>query len=454
MKPILRRGVGSQVTLKKLPLIDKNMIVPFCLLATCFAVWGLAQDLTAPLVTAFKGIFTMSTFEASLVQFAYFGAYFALALPTAFLNQRFGYKVGVLTGLGLAAIGAFGFYPAAQSLTFGFFLIALFIMAAGLSVLETSANPFAIAMGPEGTATRRLNLAQSFNPVGTISGVALAAVLVLPMMNPATPEERAAMPRDALIAIQTDELNAIMVPYLGLSVLLVLIWIGIAVVKVPRSHEEVASDSHHMHFTATVRRLHHNHHWRYGVLAQFFNVGAQVCTWTYIVLYVAEVVPGGTAEQGAYYLLISLIIFLVARFAMTWLMGYIRATKLMAIMASIAILLCLYAAFVPGISGAWALVGVSACLSLMFPTIYGVALHGLGEDTKFAAAGLVMAIVGGALMPPIQGLMTDRFGAAPAFVVAAVGYLGVLVYAIYDLKSKSRYADAPEEEPKISMSGH
>ena len=328
------------MSLKKQPLIDKDMVLPFWLLTSCFIVWGLAQDLTAPLVTAFKGIFTMSTFEASLVQFAYFGAYFCLALPTAFLNERFGYKVGVLTGLGLAAIGAFGFYPAAKSLTFGFFLIALFILAAGLSVLETSANPFAIAMGPEGTATRRLNLAQSFNPLGTNLGVLLAAVLVLPKMNPATPEQRATMPHDQLVTIQTGELNAIMNPYLGLAVALVIIWIGIFIKKVPRSHEEVASDSHHLHFGSTVRRLHHNHHWRYGVLAQFFNVGAQVCTWTYIVLYVKDVVPGGTAVQGAYFLQVSLILFFISRFVMTWLMGYIRATKLLAIMASIAILLC------------------------------------------------------------------------------------------------------------------
>jgi MFS transporter, FHS family, L-fucose permease len=446
------------MTLKKLPLIDKNMVLPFWLLTSCFVVWGLAQDLTAPMVTAFKGIFTMSTFEASLVQFAYFGAYFCLALPTAFLNERFGYKVGVLTGLGLAAIGAFGFYPAAKSLTFGVFLIALFVLAAGLSVLETSANPFAIAMGPEGTATRRLNLAQSFNPLGTNLGVLLAAVLVLPKMNPATPEQRATMPHDQLVTIQTAELNAIMNPYLGLAVALVIIWIGLFIKKVPRSHEEVASDSHHMHFGDTVRRLHHNHHWRYGVLAQFFNVGAQVCTWTYIVLYVAEEVPGGTAVRGAYFLQVSLILFFISRFVMTWLMGYFRATKLLAIMASLAILLCLYAAFFPGLSGAWALVGVSACLSLMFPTIYGVALHGLGVDTKFAAAGLVMAIVGGAIMPPIQGLLADRFGIGPAFIVAAVCFLGVLAYAIFDLRSHDRFADIPgeepEEEPKISMAGH
>ena len=171
-------------------------------------------------------------------------------------------------------------------------------------------------------------------------------------------------------------------------------------------------------------------------------------------LYVKDVVPGGTAVKGAYFLQVSLILFFISRFVMTWLMGYIRATKLLAIMASLAVLLCLYAAFFPGLSGAWALVGVSACLSLMFPTIYGVALHGLGVDTKFAAAGLVMAIVGGAIMPPIQGLLSDQFGTAPAFVVAAVCYVGVLVYAIYDLRSKDRFADIPEGEPTISMAGH
>ena len=291
------------------------MIVPFWLLTTCFVVWGLAQDLTAPLVTAFKGIFTMSTFEASLVQFAYFGAYFALALPTAFLNQRFGYKVGVLTGLGLAAIGAFGFYPAAQSLTFGFFLIALFIMAAGLSVLETSANPFAIAMGPEATATRRLNLAQSFNPLGTNLGRAAGGGARPAEHEPGDAgrtRQHAARPAGRHPDRRAERDHGA-VPRAGRA--LVVIWIGIAVVKVPRSHEDVATDAHHLHFFATVRRLHHNHHWRYGVLAQFFNVGAQVCTWTYIVLYVAEVVPGGTAVQGAYFLQISLILFFIARFS-------------------------------------------------------------------------------------------------------------------------------------------
>src|SRR4029453_7315255 len=196
------------MTLKKLPLIDKNMIVPFWLLTSCFVVWGLAQDLTAPMVTPFKGIFTMHPLEASLVQFAYFGAYFCLALPTAFLNERFGYKVGVLTGLGLAAIGAFGFYPAAKSLTFGVFLIALFVLAAGLSILETSANPFAIAMGPEESATQRLNLAQAFNPVGANIGVLLGAVLILPNLTPEP--AKVIMTQEQLRDSQERDLNLVL----------------------------------------------------------------------------------------------------------------------------------------------------------------------------------------------------------------------------------------------------
>ena len=338
------------MTTKKLPLIDKDMIVPFWLLTSCFIV-GAGPGPDRPNGHRLQGHLHNEHLRGVAGPVCLLRGLLLPSLPTAFLNERFGYKVGVLTGLGLAAIGAFGFYPAAKSLTFGVFLIALFVLAAGLSVLETSANPFAIAMGPEGTATRRLNLAQSFNPLGTNLGVLLAAVLVLPKMNPATPEQRATMPHDQLVTIQTAELNAIMNPYLGLAVALVIIWIGLFIKKVPRSHEEVASDSHHMHFGDTVRRLHHNHHWRYGVLAQFFNVGAQVCTWTYIVLYVAEEVPGGTAVRGAYFLQVSLILFFISRFVMTWLMGYFRATKLLAIMASLAILLCLYAAFFPACPG-------------------------------------------------------------------------------------------------------
>ena len=204
----------------KTPFIYRDMVVPFVLLIMCFAAWGVAANMTDPLVKVFSKIFTMSTLQSALVQFCYYGAYFCLALPAAFINRRYSYKVGVLTGLGCATIGAFLFYPASQTMTYGFFLAALFILAAGLSILETSANPFVISMGPEANATRRLNLAQAFNPVGTNLGVFLAATLILPKLNPATGEERQAMSIEALRAIQSAELNAVMTPYVGMAVVL------------------------------------------------------------------------------------------------------------------------------------------------------------------------------------------------------------------------------------------
>lgn len=439
------------VTGRGLPLVYPDMVIPFALLILCFIAWGVAQDLTAPMVAAFKGIFTMSTLQASLVQFAYFGAYFALALPAAFINQRYGYKVGVLAGLGLAALGAFLFYPASVAMTYGFFLAALFVMAAGLSILETSANPFAIAMGPEENATKRLNLAQAFNPLGTNVGVLLAIFLIYPYLNPATAEQREAMPAEWLVEIQRAELNAVMGPYLGLACALVLIWIAIALKKTPKSHEVVTSETTDatLGFGATAGRLFRNPKYAFGVVAQFFNVAAQVCVWTYIIIYVDEIVPGGDKIMGGFFLQASLIVFFIARFIMVWLMNYIRATKLLAILGAAAVLLCLYAAFFPGISGAWALVMVSFCLSLMFPTIYGVALRGLGPDTKFGAAFLVMAIVGGAIMPAVMGAVTDATNVAVAFIVPAVCFAFVAAYGVYDM-SKSRGVD----EPKIVMSGH
>ena len=437
----------------KLPLVYPDMRVPFALLILCFIAWGVAQDLTAPMVAAFKGIFTMSTLQASLVQFSYFGAYFALALPAAFINQRFGYKVGVLCGLGLAAVGGFMFYPASVAMTYGWFLAALFVLAAGLSILETSANPFAIAMGPEENATKRLNLAQAFNPLGTNLGVLLAIFLIYPYLNPATAEQRAAMPPEWLREIQTAELNAVMGPYLGLAVALVVIWVAIAVKKTPTSHETVVSEAAdpELTFGRTAGRLFRNPSYAFGVAAQFFNVAAQVCIWTYIIIYVDEVVPGGDKIMGGFFLQASLIVFFIARFVMVWLMNYFKATLLLSVLGFAAVALCLYAAFVPGLSGAWALVAVSFCLSLMFPTIYGVSLRGLGPDTKFGAAFLVMAIVGGAIMPAVQGAVTDATNAAIAFIVPAACFAIVACYGLYDL-NRSKSAD--EEDTEIVMSGH
>jgi MFS transporter, FHS family, L-fucose permease len=431
------------------PFVYKGMLLLFIVLISCFTAWGIAADMTAPLVAAFKRIFTMSTFEASLVQFAYYGAYFLLALPAAFINQRFGYKAGILTGLGLASLGAFAFYPASKIMTFSVFLVALFALAAGLSILETSANPFVISMGPERNATRRLNLAQAFNPVGTNIGVFLAATLILPKLH--DPVDRGSVSAGQLRTIQAGELKAVMVPYIGLAVLLLIIWVGILFLKAPEIREEFPSTGPApAERGGTFRQLAANPRYRYGVIAQFFNIAAQVCTWTFTIQYVQQAL-GGSLQLGGYVLQISLIVFLFSRFLMTWLMGFIRATVLLAALGGLAVLLCVYAMISPNLSGVIAVAGLSFCLSLMFPTIYGVALRGLGPATKFGAAGLVMAIVGGAVMPLAQGKVIDATSPAFSFIVPAICYAVVMLYAIYDLKGKQP-VEPGEQEPVLAQS--
>lgn len=414
-----------------------NMKIAFILLITCFAAWGVAANMTDPLVKVFSKIFTMSTFESALVQFAYYGAYFCLALPAAFINARYSYKAGVLTGLALAILGALAFYPASVSMTYGYFLAALFILAAGLSILETSANPFVMAMGPEGSATRRLNLAQAFNPVGTNIGVFLAATLILPNLNVATAEDRANMAPEMLRDIQSAELHGVMTPYVGMAFVLMIIWVLIYFMRVPKPTSTVKIESFEpIDFKATLCRLFARKQYRWGVVAQFFNVAAQTCTWTFTIQYVQETL-GGTEASASDYLQYSLLIFLVSRFVMTWLMGYFRPAVLLTILAVLGSLLCLYAVMVPGVSGVWAIVSISACLSLMFPTIYGIALNGLDKDTKFGSAGLVMAILGGAIMPLVQGATIDEYGAIVSYVVPAVCFLVVAAYGLFSVKNTS-----------------
>ncbi|NAZ86258.1 L-fucose:H+ symporter permease [Kineococcus sp. T90] len=408
--------------------------MPFLLLITCFAAWGTAANMTDPLVSVFRTIFSMSNLQSALVQFSYYGAYFLLALPAAFINRRFSYKTGVLLGLGLATGGAALFYPAAQVMTYGMFLLALFTLAGGLSILETSANPFVMSMGPEASATRRLNLAQAFNPVGTNIGVLLAATLILPRLNTATAEERAALDPQALRAIQSDELDAVMAPYLGVGVVLALIWLGIAFTRMPDHPGGEVEEGHETHLAATVRRLVANRHYRFGVVAQFFNVGAQTCVWTFTLQYAAEAVGATPTEQGRW-LQASLIVFLVSRFLMVWLMGRVRGAFLMLLMCVLAVALCAVAVLAPGLAGLLAVVGLSLSLSLLFPTIYGIALQGLGEDTKFGAAGLVMAILGGALLPLVHGAAIDATSATTAYLVPGVCFAVVAAYALFDLRA-------------------
>jgi MFS transporter, FHS family, L-fucose permease len=416
----------------KARLVYPGLVIPFVLLVLCFAAWGAAANLTDVIVGVFRSIFDMSNTQSALVQFAYYGAYFTLAIPAALINKRFGYKAGILTGLGLAALGGLLFVPASEVLEYGAFLAALFVLAAGMSILETSANPFVIAMGPEARATQRLNLAQAFNPVGANIGVLLGAVLILPELT--SEASKTIMGPAELEQSQEDDLALVLGPYLGIAAVLILIWLLIAFRKISTPAERSQAEEGEAR-TGTLRRLWRNRHYRYGVAAQFFNVGAQVCAWTFTILYAQDIV-GVPAGDSGWYLQASLILFLVARFVMTWLLGIFQPTVLLLIMASLGVGFCLVAMFSLNMVGLVAVVCISLSLSLMFPTIYGVALRGLGEDTKFGAAGLVMAILGGALMPLLQGKVMDEVGAALAFVVPGVGLAFVACYALFDLRSR------------------
>ncbi len=416
---------------EKPKLVYPGLIIPFVLLVLCFAAWGSAANLTDILVSVFQRIFTMSNLQSALVQFAYYGAYFALAIPAAYINKRFGYKAGVLTGLGMAALGGFLFIPASSFLVYEFFLLALFVLASGLSILETSANPFVIAMGPEASATQRLNLAQSFNPVGANIGVLLGALFIVPRLTPESAKVSATA--EHLLEIQTQDLALILGPYIGIASVLIVIWLLIAFRKMETPQEQHEHQSKASN-KGVFGRLYRNTHYRYGVMAQFFNVAAQTCTWTFTIQYAQSVVGVSDANAG-WFLQASLILFLISRFVMTYLLGIIRPTKLLLTMASVGVVLAGFATISQNYAGLIAIVGISASLSLMFPTIYGVALQGLGDDTKFGAAGLVMAILGGALLPLVHGAAADVAGHAVAYVVPAVCLAFVAGYALFDLNA-------------------
>jgi MFS transporter, FHS family, L-fucose permease len=424
------QAVGERPPVKA-RLVHPGLTFPFILLVTCFAAWGSAANLTDVLVGVFRSIFTMTNFESALVQFAYYGAYFSLAIPAAMINRRYGYKVGVLTGLGLATLGGLLFIPATQLIAFAPFLIALFVLAAGLSILETSANPFVIAMGPEESATQRLNLAQAFNPVGANIGVLLGAVVILP--NITSEAAKTIMTADELEKSQEHDLNLVLGPYLGIAAVLVVIWIAILLSKMHTPAERSMDEGEAR--GGAFGRLWRNPHYRYGVGAQFFNVAAQVCAWSFTIQYARDVV-GVPAEDAGWYLQASLILFLISRFVMTYLLGIVRPSLLLGIMGALGVGLALTGVFSQNMLGLISIVGISASLSLMFPTIYGMALQGLGEDTKFGAAGLVMAILGGAIMPLVMGRLMDQVGTATAFVVVAICLALVTLYALFDLRSR------------------
>ncbi len=407
-----------------LKLNGKSMLVPFILVTSLFFFWGIANNMTDTLLAAFKRIMSMNDVQTSLIQLSFYGSYFCFALPAALFIKRFSYKSGVILGLALYAVGAMLFYPASLTASYSHYLIAIYILAGGCSILETTANPYILSMGSPETATRRLNLAQAFNPFGSITGILLSQYFILGALNRAGAAERDLMTEAQLAAVQQGELNAVTGTYMGVGVVLVIILLLMVFTKMPKNSDGDKS----LHLGATFKRLFKNKLYIWGVVAQFFYVGAQIGVWSFTIRIVMNTL-GWTEQSAASIYLTSIICFSVSRFIFTWLMRYVKASRLLLIAALGAMICTAGVIFGAGIALVVFLIGISIFMSLMFPTIYGFALDGLGDDAKIGASGLIMAILGGALLTPLQGYVSDMFGINLAYIVPLLCFVVVFLYA-------------------------
>ena len=398
-------------------VLEKKYLLPFILVTSLFALWGLANNMTDTLLAAFKKIMQMSDTQTSFIQMAFYGAYFCVALPAALFIRKYSYKKGVILGLLLYAAGAILFLPAASTVSYAFYLVAIYIMASGCSVLETTANPYIMSMGSPETATRRLNIAQSFNPIGSIFGILVSKYFIL----------------------QDISLYSVSGTYAGLGVVLLAIMVVMLFARMPEGKDETKQAS----LINTFSRLAKNKKYIWGVVAQFFYVGAQIGVWSFTIRLVMKEL-GYVEAQAATLYLISIIGFCAARFVYTWLMKYVAPVRLLAA-GSVLSAVC---ALVVVLAGGWvaviALVLISAFMSLMFPTIYGIALGSLNEndnekgDVKIGASGLIMAILGGALITPLQGMVSDASGSINMSYIVPLGcFVVVMMYAIMCLRKHS-----------------
>ena len=429
----------------KQKLVEKKYLATFIIVTTLFALWGFANDITNPMVAAFQTVMELSAAKASMIQFAFYGGYATMAIPAALFIRRYSYKSGILLGLGLYATGAFLFIPAAEFQNFTFFCFSLYILTFGLAFLETTANPFILSLGSKETSTRRLNLAQAFNPVGSLSGMAVASLIVLPALwsdrrNEAGEIIFGTLSESEKAGIRLHDLAVIRDPYVALGIVVLIVFLVVALKKMPAGagtgeRGESAPASH------SLRRLWHNRHYREGVLAQMFYVAAQIMVWTFIIQYADRLGINKATAQN--YNIFAMSLALCGRFVATGLMRYVNSRRLLMIFGIGASLCTLGTILIDGIAGLYCLVAISAFMSLMFPTIYGIALEDVdAQDTALGAAFLVMAIVGGALMPPLQGAVID-FGTIlnhPAvnvsFALPLICFLVVTRYGYISLKTK------------------
>ena len=417
-----------------------SYLIPFILITSCFALWGFANDITNPMVKAFSKIFRMSVTDGALVQVAFYGGYFAMAFPAAMFIRKYSYKAGILMGLGLYAVGALLFFPAKMTGEYYPFLLAYFILTCGLSFLETSANPYILSMGTEETATRRLNLAQSFNPIGSLLGMYVAMNFIQAKMNPMETDERALLSGEEFEALKQSDLSVLIGPYLIIGIVIAAMFAVIYMTKMPKSGDQ----SKDINFIPTLKRIFSIPRYREGVIAQFFYVGAQIMCWTFIIQYGTRIFMGeGMDERSAevlsqQYNIIAMVIFCCSRFICTFMLRYLNPSMLLAILAIAGCGFTCGVILLQNIWGLYCLVAVSACMSLMFPTIYGIALTGMGDDAKFGAAGLIMSILGGSILPPLQASIIDMgtcIGMPAVNVSFVLPLICFVVITIYGFRS-------------------
>ena len=398
--------------------LEKKYLLPFALVTSLFLLWGLANNMTDTLLAAFKRIMDMSDAQTSLIQFAFYGSYFCFALPAAIFISRHSFKSGIILGLLLYAAGAILFLPAAYAASYGFYLVAIYIMAGGCSVLETTANPYILSMGSPETATRRLNIAQSFNPIGSIIGILMSKYFILKDIS----------------------LYSVSGTYASLGLVLIAILVAMLFVKMPAGRDSGNKSG----IIASFGRLFRNRLYRYGVVAQFFYVGAQIGVWSFTIRIVMQELGVLEAQASTIYL-ITIIGFCLSRFIYTWLMKWVSPAKLL--LAGGVLSTLMTAVVVLGAGSGWllivALVLISFFMSLMFPTIYGLSLGGVAQsehpdDAKLGASGLIMAILGGALLTPLQGLVSDNSSIYMSYIIPAICFVVVTLFAAYAVKTNRR----------------
>lgn len=424
-----------------------SFLLAFLMITICFALWGFANDVTNPLVSSFGKIFQISKFQSSFVQVAFYLGYFCMAFPAAIFIQRYSFKSGVMLGLLLYAVGALAFIPARNTGMFYAFLPAYFIMTCGLSFLETSCNPYVYTMGSAETATRRLNFAQAFNPIGAITGAFIALTYVSAGLDPTDSAERGQLMTSdpaRFEVIKAHDLDILVQPYLYIGIVIFVLLFAIWLTRMPKTSDT----GERIKVKTAVTQLMHMPNYRNGVIAQFFYVGAQTVCWAYIMYYGIHVfrdlqgLPEATAHEiTTRYYLGALALFAIGRFVCTYFLKFVNAGKLLSILAVAAMVLLVGTIFVGGMAGLWCLVAVSGCMSLMYPTIYGIALTGVKENVKFAGAGLVMSILGGSIVPPVQAAImdvdSDILGLSSLNISFLVPMICFLVVAMYGLRSST-----------------